>query len=121
MDMYKDMDTECFWGRHNFVKGFCTRCKVDQNNLIHIHARRWFNKTYGNTYHTVVITMPDGTVLKSGEHYGYGDQWQETAKHQIQKHFHVTSQEGDRLNPYLTTIGYYAICSVEDVRRKRDL
>jgi len=45
-------------------------------------AKRWFQKTYGNTYHTVVLQyVKDGKpiVLRSGIHYGYGEQYNQTA------------------------------------------
>jgi hypothetical protein len=52
---------------------------------ISIAARRWFQKSYGNTYHRVhvLIEFKDSTqarkFLDSGIHYGYGDQYQQTA------------------------------------------
>jgi hypothetical protein len=46
---------------------------------IHVNARRWFQRSAGNTYHTVAVTMPDGRTLVSGRVYGYGQQYEETA------------------------------------------
>ena len=51
-----------------------------------IVGRRWFQKSYGNTYHTVTIYMPDGTKIESGQHYGYGEQYTQTATTLIYKH-----------------------------------
>jgi hypothetical protein len=45
-------------------------------------AVRWFDRTYGNTYHSVrCIRHSDGQVLSSGHAlvYGYGDGYQQTA------------------------------------------
>jgi hypothetical protein len=51
--------------------------------LIIIDARRWFARTYGNTYHSVTVTVkharkPD-LILNSDQHYGYGDHYIQTA------------------------------------------
>lgn len=50
---------------------------------IHINGRRWFQKTYGNTYHsvTVDVQLADGTTktMRSGKVYGYGEQYIQTA------------------------------------------
>ena len=46
---------------------------------ITIIGRRWFQRLYGNTYHTVEVWV-DGVLLeKSPEQYGYGDQYRQTA------------------------------------------
>lgn len=46
--------------------------------MIIIDGRRWFQKTYGNTYHAVTVTI-DGQSYQSGRHYGYGNQYAQTA------------------------------------------
>jgi len=46
----------------------------------HIEGRRWFQKTYGNTYHSVRFHMADGSVEKVADcAYGYGDGYLQTA------------------------------------------
>lgn len=54
---------------------------------VHVNARRWFQPTYGNTYHTVsvVVTYLNNrdetwqvTVGPSGVTYGYGDHFVHT-------------------------------------------
>lgn len=47
---------------------------------IYVIARRWFQKSYGNTYHSVTILWSDSTISKEPFMYGYGEQWRETAK-----------------------------------------
>ena len=42
-------------------------------------GRRWFRKTYGNTYHTATIYVDGECVHKSETHYGYGDHYVQTA------------------------------------------
>lgn len=53
---------------------------------IHVNARRWFESTNGNTYHTVSVVVTDptrfgnATVLgPSPMTYGYGDHFLHTA------------------------------------------
>lgn len=46
---------------------------------LHIEGRRWFQRTYGNTYHTVTVYANGAQVFKSPKAYGYGDQWIQTA------------------------------------------
>jgi len=123
MRLYEGMDTECYYGRHQFVAGFCTRkgCKVDQNNIIHLSAARWFERTNGNTYHSATLTLPDATQLRCSYAYGYGSQYEDTALDLMIKHFGDEGREGERFSPYLTTKGYYAYTSVADVKRKKDL
>ncbi|SOD41336.1 hypothetical protein SAMN06298226_1631 [Nitrosovibrio sp. Nv4] len=45
----------------------------------HIECRRWFQKTYGNTYHSVRVHKDGAQILTVPFSYGYGDQCLETA------------------------------------------
>jgi len=73
---------------------------------IEIHGKRWFQKTYGNTYHTARIYVGDELVVTTPIHYGYGDQYLQTAKEWLQR------------NGYTGDITVY---SAIDVDRKKDL
>ena len=44
----------------------------------HIEGRRWFQKTYGNTYHSVRIFKDDKQVAYIPFIYGYGEQFLHT-------------------------------------------
>jgi hypothetical protein len=46
---------------------------------LHIEGRRWFQRTYGNTYHSVRIWIDGVEVAYLPYQYGYGDQFLETA------------------------------------------
>jgi hypothetical protein len=46
---------------------------------IHIEGRRWFQKTFGNTYHSVRIWRDGVQVAHLPYQYGYGEQWLQTA------------------------------------------
>lgn len=59
--------------------------------VVHVTIRRWFQRTYGNTYHTATLHFSDGSTQKSGLTYGYGDQGLQTA---------VEMMGGPRGGPY---------------------
>ena len=46
---------------------------------LHIEGRRWFQRTAGNTYHTVRIFIDGECVHTSECTYGYGDCFLQTA------------------------------------------
>ena len=46
---------------------------------LHIEGRRWFQKTYGNTYHSVRIFKDGACVAYLPFQYGYGEQFLQTA------------------------------------------
>ena len=48
-------------------------------NTVSIHGNRWFDKSGGNTYHTVSVSVNGTFIKKSGMTYGYGDAYQQTA------------------------------------------
>jgi hypothetical protein len=117
------LDSECYFGRHKFEQGRCIRpaCGVDQNNRITIRAARWFARDYGNTYHSVTLTMPDGTQLRTPYAYGYGEQWKDTAMDLIREHLKVERVENERLETITQRLGFYFEYTVLDVPRKKDL
>lgn len=47
--------------------------------IITLHARRWFQATNGNTFHTVTILVDGIPVAETGIQYGYGDHYIRTA------------------------------------------
>jgi len=79
---------------------------------VHITGRRWFQRTYGNTYHSVTIHKDDGTTEDSGIHYGYGDQHLQTAASMLGIDY--TGTRALREEHGITW-------DVTDVARKRDL
>lgn len=48
-------------------------------NALHIEGRRWFQRTYGNTYHSVRIFANGEQVAYLPYQYGYGEQFLQTA------------------------------------------
>lgn len=94
---------------------------------IHIEGRRWFQKTWGNTYHSVRIFEDGKQIAYLHYQYGYGDHFLQTAWEWLGRNGHPELLEeyengtwknyGTR---YLREImgGTY---SVIDVQRKKDL
>ena len=86
---------------------------------LHIEGRRWFARTYGNTYHSVRIFKDGEQIAASGKHYGYGDQFLQTAL-DILKAKGLAPADAEYGTLYLReTLG--ASYSVIDVTRERDL
>ena len=93
---------------------------------LHIRANRWFQKTYGNTYHRVRISIiyNDGTSesLDSGKHYGYGEGWNQTALTMLIEAGHTTKNTSHvYATQYAKTHGITTHTIVSDVSRQRDL
>ena len=87
---------------------------------IHIEGRRWFQRTYGNTYHSVRIFKDGELVFTSGEHYGYGDHYLQTAWEWLQSQGIIPKSERYGGTLYLReTLG--ATNSCIDVAREKDL
>jgi hypothetical protein len=86
---------------------------------IHIEGRRWFQKAYSNTYHSVRIWIDGEQVATLPYQYGYGDGFLQTAIDWLKANNHVpaSAEYGTR---YLREElgGTY---SVIDVSRKKDL
>ena len=49
-----------------------------QIKTIEIEVRRWFQKSYGNTFHSVMVCV-NNKILENGFQYGYSDQFFQTA------------------------------------------
>lgn len=81
-----------------------------------ITAKRWFNRTYGNTYHTVKVFVND-EVLESEITYGYGNHYLQTAADILRGNgYEIPVDNGE---------AYSVMCkyahSAQDVKRKKDL
>ena len=82
-------------------------------------GKRWFARTYGNTYHTVkIVDLSTGeTIFQSERTYGYGGQWKTTAYNWLIKRGLVS--DADRHNHELNRKRF--IYEVSDVSRRKDL
>ncbi len=105
-----------------------TETNTARPSSITVLGRRWFQKTYGNTYHSVTVTNDDtGEQLREPFEYGYGDQWEETAAHLIEAAGWLPTRErspnGSRapLRLWLEREGVQLHRNLEDVKRQKDL
>jgi hypothetical protein len=87
---------------------------------LHIVAKRWFQRTYGNTYHSVRISKDGRELVYLPFQYGYGEQWLQTAFEWLRAHGHIPadSEYGGTRQLREDFGGSY---EVHDVTRKRDL
>lgn len=86
---------------------------------ITIEGRRWFDSTYGNTYHSVRVWVDETEVGIVPMTYGYGDQYLHTAYEMLQKRGYLP--EGVQIYwRVLQDLGIEVSNSVTD-GRKRDL
>jgi hypothetical protein len=92
-----------------------------KQHIIHITARRWFQKTYGNTYHSVKVYIDGELVGHVPFTYGYGSQYEQTALEIIAKH--LPEYGGEFRWPSITasTLGDKYTVDLSDVSRKSDL
>lgn len=86
---------------------------------LHIEGRRWFQRTYGNTYHSVRIYKDGALLVVLPYQYGYGDQFLQTALDWLKKNGHAPA-DAEYGTRYLREVlgGTY---SVADVARQKDL
>lgn len=88
------------------------------NGSIQIVGRKWFQTTYGNTYHSVMVYVNDEKLTKDFE-YGYGNQYVQTAHDLLKKNGYDVPENYNDFMKMLRDTGstYHAY----DVKRKRDL
>lgn len=89
------------------------------DHSLHIEGRRWFQRTYGNTYHSVRIWKDGKQLIYIPFAYGYGEGFLQTALDWLKANGHVP-QDAQYGTYYLREVlgGTY---SVSDVQRKKDL
>lgn len=78
-------------------------------------GKRWFDRTYGNTYHSVTIHV-NGETLYKGCTYGYDNHYKQTARELLKENdYNVPDSYGDFIR--LENVDFDVI----DVTRKKDL
>lgn len=87
---------------------------------IAIVGRRWFQKTYGNTYHSVQIFV-DGMEHKIPFSYGYGDQYLQTAVNWLVSNGYAILEKRESITDWARRNGVNFVSSVVDVARRKDL
>jgi hypothetical protein len=91
-------------------------------HTIDVHAKRWFQKSYGNTYHSVRIHVDLELLAEVPFAYGYDDAYLQTALAiLIDRGILPDATKQDHLRIAAEKAGYELIYSAVDVPRKRDL
>ena len=94
---------------------------------ITVIGRRWFQKTYGNTYFSAVGYINGGVAVKIDFEYGYGDHYVDCIARELDKAGYLPGREKysnggeEALWNYCRERGIEFVYSVSDVDRKRDL
>jgi hypothetical protein len=83
---------------------------------LEITGKRWFQKSYGNTYHTSTVKV-NGETLKSEITYGYENHYLQTAADLLRENGYNVPE--DNAKAYSMMVDYPH--SVEDVKRQKDL
>jgi hypothetical protein len=88
---------------------------------ITIIGRKWFAKTYGNTYHSATILVDGKQVHNTGQHYGYGEQYLQTAWEWLKQHTTIPNDSAQPPWEYCEDNGITLHYSATDVPREKDL
>ena len=92
--------------------------------LIIIDARRWFDRTYGNTYHSVTVTVKharkEDLVLRCDYAYGYGEQYLQTAHELLHQAGYFGPEYWDFCDAMRNDRKKFHVTCV-DVQRKKEL
>ena len=83
---------------------------------LRIYGRRWFQKLYGNTYHTVTVIV-NGEEIKSRITYGYGTHYLQTAAELLRENGYDVQEDTGKAFSFISKYDH----SVIDVKRKKDL
>lgn len=89
---------------------------------LEIIGRRWFQRTYGNTYHTTEIVIDGDVVHKTPKAYGYGDQYVQSAAEWLVRNGYLSPLwAGKPLWQLRDELGIKYRAHAIDVSRERDL
>lgn len=88
---------------------------------LHIAGRRWFQKAWGSTYHSVYVYINGMEVFRVPFEYGYGDCYLQTAVDGLKALGLLPENAGYGTYYLREESGYDFSYEVQDVQRKRDL
>ena len=92
-------------------------CQIKSITII---GRRWFQKTNGNTYHSVQIFV-NTMEIKLPYEYGYGDQYYDTAVNWLVTNGYIIPENGESPKEWAKRNGVNMVSVVVDVARMKDL
>jgi hypothetical protein len=94
---------------------------------ITIYGKRWFQKTWGNTYHSVDVLVDGNLVHRIDFSYGYGGMYMQNAQTWLEQNGylpglrHYDNGGYEPLWQYCRDRGINLLDNVTDVSRKKDL
>jgi hypothetical protein len=94
--------------------------QLKKNDTITIIGRRWFEKTNGNTYHSVSVSVNGELIERVGFAYGYDNSYTQTARAILEKYYKLPLAKYQAIWN-LRDNGINIVDSVSDVARKKDL
>lgn len=113
------------------MNAFTQKAKDMNIERFHIKGVRWFQRSYGNTYHVAYISaLIDGVWVELGtteKEYGYGEQYLCTAGKWlidngiIEDKPYSNLNNGYQLNSYSFREENNIDCNVVDVKRQKDM
>jgi hypothetical protein len=114
-------------GQSRFADAKVSKETRTRPQSIMLIGRRWFEKTNGNTYHSVSIYVDGKPIGKVDFRYGYGDQWQWTGCEWLERNGYLPGIEhfknggSESIWRYCERHGITFSSEVTDVQRKKDL
>lgn len=95
---------------------------LKKGDSIQILGKRWFERTNGNTYHSVDVYVNNEFVGRDDFSYGYGDQYLETGTKILKQHYNLPKGMDEHTRIWgLEECGIKVLYNVSDVARKKDL
>lgn len=89
---------------------------------IHFTGKRWFQSSYGNTYHTVEVFVNDKYVGTSPITYGYGTQYEQTGIDILKKNGYIKDYDlSESFWRYCQEKGIEYSSYAKDVKKKSQL
>lgn len=104
------------------------KIKISDFSVLHIVARRWFQRSYGNTYFSVTVDVEIDNklveIVNVPFHYGYGDHYDTVALEEFKKVVDLEGKDfikGSYLSRFCNDNSITVYNAVSDVKRKKDL
>jgi len=92
-------------------------CQIKSITII---GRRWRQKVYGNTYHSVQIFV-NTMEIKLPYQYGYGDVYYQRAISYLVEHGYIIPENGESPKEWAKRNDVNMVSVGVDVARKKDL
>lgn len=84
---------------------------------LRVTAKRWYQRSYGNTYHVVKVIVNGDTILRSGVTYGYENHYLTTAANLLRDNGYDIPRDNTEAYSFIARFPHTA----EDVKRQKDL